>query len=204
MPNSTMGALVADLADVGKALFKCLNHFETILIVSYNFHFSMGRVIDANEKHIIHPEIRLQRILVHNSISIYAMWTTIASLLNINAAFQYFGPYDGEVTSAICCILLLILLIGWFVLENTIFDPDVRYILAQYPGNFPSFKSTRTAPLIHPILLRLLRCSGDIRFWSNAGSPKKGGGSDSAECFRIDVGTSGCFNHFIRVPIGHR
>jgi len=117
---------------VAGSIFLLLITYSAWLAVGYAV-LRMGRVIDANEKHIIHPEIRLQRILVHNSISIYAMWTTIASLLNINAAFQYFGPYDGEVTSAICCILLLILLIGWFVLENTIFDPDVRYILAQYP-----------------------------------------------------------------------
>lgn len=80
-------------------------------------------------------ELRLQKILIHNGIGIYATWTTVASLLNLNIAFQYIGRYDAEITSLVCCSVLLSILVVWFVLENTVFDQYVRYLVAQYPGN---------------------------------------------------------------------
>ncbi|KAI9555306.1 hypothetical protein GHT06_017821 [Daphnia sinensis] len=84
-------------------------------------------------KTAVYKEVRLQRIVVHNGIALYTTWTTIASLLNINIAFQYFGNCDAETTSLICTAVLLTILIGWFVLENTWLDSYVRYTIAQYP-----------------------------------------------------------------------
>lgn len=78
-------------------------------------------------------EVRLQRILIHNGIALYTTWTTIASLLNANIAFQYFGNFDAETTSLVCLSILLTVMIGWFILENTRLDPYVRYTLVQYP-----------------------------------------------------------------------
>jgi len=78
-------------------------------------------------------ELRLQKILIHNGIGIYATWTTVASLLNINIALQYIGRYDAETTSLVCCSCLLTILIVWFVLENTLLDKYVRYLVSQYP-----------------------------------------------------------------------
>ena len=85
-------------------------------------------------KNSLHYELRLQRVLVQNSLAVYATWTTIASLLNVNAAFQYFGPYDAETTSATLCALLLFIVIGWFILENTVFYAETRYVFTIYPG----------------------------------------------------------------------
>lgn len=128
-------------------------------------HFLLNRGKQASEKrkggvsvNAIFKEIRLQRILIHNGMALYATWTTIASvsnqtiteiigskrlnvdylfmpkLLNANIAFQYFGNYEAETTSLVCLAVLLIITIGWFILENTWLDLYVRYTLVQYPG----------------------------------------------------------------------
>jgi multisubunit Na+/H+ antiporter MnhC subunit len=56
-------------------------------------------------------------------------------LLNINIAFQYFGNTDAETTSLVCSSILLIIMLGWFFIENTYWlDPYVRYTVTQYPG----------------------------------------------------------------------
>jgi len=111
-----------------------------LLLITYSAWLAVGhsmlrarQALELNGNKLINKEIRLQRILIHNSVSLYATWTTIASLLNINAAFQYVGPYDAETMSNVSCGLLLVILVGWFVLENTIFDSYVRYTLTQYP-----------------------------------------------------------------------
>lgn len=54
----------------------------------------------------------------------------------MNIAFQYVGKCDAETTSIACTSVLLIVLVGWFALENTWLDSYVRYTLTQYPGWF--------------------------------------------------------------------
>ncbi|XP_046652549.1 uncharacterized protein LOC124343300 [Daphnia pulicaria] len=94
---------------------------------------AMERQRDGLIQTAVFKEVRLQRILIHNGIALYTTWTTIASLLNINIAFQYVGKCDAETTSIACTSVLLIVLVGWFALENTWLDSYVRYTLTQYP-----------------------------------------------------------------------
>lgn len=75
-------------------------------------------------------------------------------LLNINIAFQYFGNCDAETTSIVCTSVLLTVLIGWFVLENTWLDAYVRYTLAQYPGLFTWFPMKTKSRLCNDLLLQ--------------------------------------------------
>nr|CAH0111439.1 unnamed protein product [Daphnia galeata] len=94
---------------------------------------AMEKKRDGLTKTAVFKEVRLQRILIHNGIALYTTWTTIASLLNINIAFQYVGKCNAETTSVACTSVLLIVLIGWFTLENTWLDSYVRYTITQYP-----------------------------------------------------------------------
>ncbi|EFX90051.1 hypothetical protein DAPPUDRAFT_309800 [Daphnia pulex] len=95
---------------------------------------AMEKKRDGLSKTVVFKEVRLQRILIHNGIALYTTWTTIASLLNINIAFQYFGNTDAETTSLVCSSILLIIMLGWFFIENTYWlDPYVRYTVTQYP-----------------------------------------------------------------------
>lgn len=88
---------------------------------------------ERNTKQSAFKEVKIQRILIHNGIAFYTTWTTIASLLNINIAFQYFGHFDPETISVVCLSCLLAILVGWFVLENAVLDKYVRYTMSQYP-----------------------------------------------------------------------
>jgi len=88
---------------------------------------------DKATKKRVRIEFLVQTVLIQNGTAIYATWTTIASLINLNIAFQYAGHYDPEVTSLVCCSILIAIIIGWFILENTILDKYVRYIITQYP-----------------------------------------------------------------------
>ncbi len=97
-------------------------------------------------------EIRIQRVLIHNGIAIYATWTTIASLLNLNIAFQYIGRYDAEITSLVCLSLLLTIIIVWFILENTVLDKYVRYMISQYPGNSTLHNCSKEGDGVFPTL----------------------------------------------------
>lgn len=81
----------------------------------------------------IAKEVRWQTVIIQNGIAVYATWTTIASLLNLNIALQYVGGYNAELISIVCVSILLAILIGWFCLENSLFDRYVRYTLTQYP-----------------------------------------------------------------------
>ena len=95
----------------------------------------MEHIDQTSSTKLTKTEIRIQRVLIHNGIAIYATWTTIASLLNLNIAFQYIGRYDAEITSLVCVSILLTIIIVWFILENTVLDKYVRYMVSQYPGN---------------------------------------------------------------------
>jgi len=88
---------------------------------------------ERNTKQGAFKEVKIQRIIIHNGIAFYTTWTTIASLLNINISFQYFGHFDPEITSVVCLSSLLVILLGWFILENFFLDKYVRYTVSQYP-----------------------------------------------------------------------
>ncbi len=102
-------------------------------------------------------------ILAQNGPAIYTTWTVIASLLNLIHALHYVGEadmftwsvgtvlqdyrYTGDLKSTFlyfsCMIslsLLLTILVIWFVLENTILDRFVRFIVTPYLGNHSSLE----------------------------------------------------------------
>ena len=72
------------------------------------------------------------RCLVQNGIMFYAAWLAVASCLNFTIFIQHDLKADGSkaATGALCILLLLI--IGWFVLENFIFEVYTRYLVSHY------------------------------------------------------------------------
>ena len=70
-----------------------------------------------------------------NGLFLYATWTTIASLINLAAALQYstsvnVSPAD---CGTISLSLLLVALVVYFILENTLLYRVLRYVFAVYP-----------------------------------------------------------------------
>ncbi|KAM6900672.1 uncharacterized protein FYW49_017188 [Xenentodon cancila] len=75
----------------------------------------------------------LHRVLVQNGVAIYATWTTIASLLNLDVVLIYDINTSKTDASTISLSVLIVVLIVWFILENSILDKHVRFILTIYP-----------------------------------------------------------------------
>ena len=74
-------------------------------------------------------------ILPVNGLFLYATWTTIASLINLAAAIQYSSSVNVSATDCgtISLSLLLVALVVYFVLENTVLYRFLRYVLSVYP-----------------------------------------------------------------------
>ena len=74
-------------------------------------------------------------ILPVNGLFLYATWTTIASLINLAAAVQYSSSLDvsGADSGTISLSLLLVTVVVYFILENTILCRVLRYVLSVYP-----------------------------------------------------------------------
>jgi len=75
-------------------------------------------------------------ILSLNGPAIYTTWTVIASMLNLTIALRYSDMTDSNPDMITCTrislSILLVLLIVWFVLENTVLDKTVRFIVTPY------------------------------------------------------------------------
>lgn len=79
-------------------------------------------------------DLWLHRVVVQNGIAIYATWTTIASLVNLTITLVYDADVSSTDAATVSLSLLTVVLIGWFILENTILDKYVRFILTIYPS----------------------------------------------------------------------
>ncbi|XP_061569609.1 uncharacterized protein LOC133423450 [Cololabis saira] len=78
-------------------------------------------------------ELWLLRVLVQNGVMIYATWTTIATLINLTIVLTYDAKMSPTDAATLSYSLLTVVLLVWFVLENSILDKHVRYICINYP-----------------------------------------------------------------------
>ncbi|KAK5601339.1 hypothetical protein CRENBAI_000951 [Crenichthys baileyi] len=78
-------------------------------------------------------DLWLHRVLIQNGISIYATWTTIASLVNLTIVLVYDANVSNTDAATISLSLLTAAVVAWFFLENFVFDKHVRFILTIYP-----------------------------------------------------------------------
>ncbi|XP_071769882.1 uncharacterized protein LOC139923080 [Centroberyx gerrardi] len=78
-------------------------------------------------------DLWLLRVLVQNGVSIYATWTTIATLINLTIVLTYNANMSPTDAATISLSILTVVLLVWFILENFVLDKHVRYILTIYP-----------------------------------------------------------------------
>ncbi|KAM4623288.1 uncharacterized protein ACJ7VT_004382 [Polymixia lowei] len=80
-----------------------------------------------------HPkDLACLRILVQNGLALYTTWISVATLINFSLVLNLVGVARNTAATASLFILLAELL-GWFILENFVFDRWVRNILTVYP-----------------------------------------------------------------------
>ncbi|CAH1243961.1 Hypp7173 [Branchiostoma lanceolatum] len=77
-------------------------------------------------------DLWLTRGLVHNGLAIYATWTSIATLLNLDIVLIYVGGFSDEDVSTGMFTVLLAEILVWFFLENFVLDRYCRYTLVPY------------------------------------------------------------------------
>ena len=78
-------------------------------------------------------DLYLTRIIVLNSLAIYASWLTVATQLNFVILLVYYGGVDAITASTVGLSILLVVIIVYFILENTILDRFARFVFIVYP-----------------------------------------------------------------------
>ncbi|XP_060950211.1 uncharacterized protein LOC133027194 [Limanda limanda] len=78
-------------------------------------------------------DLWLHRVLIQNGVAIYATWTTIASMINLAVVLNYNANMSQTDASTVSLSVLTVVLFVWFILENSVLDKHVRFILTIYP-----------------------------------------------------------------------
>ncbi|KAG8009478.1 hypothetical protein GBF38_017786 [Nibea albiflora] len=105
-----------------------LTNYIMIFFSCYGLH-NYGAWLNKYHK----VDLWLHRVLVQNGIAIYATWTTIASLVNLTIVLTNDGNMSQTDAGTLALSVLTVVLFVWFILENSVLDKHVRYILTIYP-----------------------------------------------------------------------
>ncbi|TKS87719.1 hypothetical protein D9C73_021843 [Collichthys lucidus] len=106
-----------------------LTNYIMIFFSCYGLH-NYGAWLNKYHK----VDLWLHRVLVQNGIAIYATWTTIASLVNLTIVLTNDGNMSHTDAGTLALSVLTVVLFVWFILENSVLDKHVRYILTIYPA----------------------------------------------------------------------
>lgn len=67
-----------------------------------------------------------------NGQAVYAAWSLCASTLNLGHSLRYVTLLPMKDVSNICLSILLVLIVAYFLLENTVLDKYARFIMTPY------------------------------------------------------------------------
>ncbi|XP_060920826.1 uncharacterized protein si:ch211-161h7.5 [Labrus mixtus] len=118
MPAALVLLILVALSNYAMILFSCHG------LQSYGAWLSKYHRVD----------LWLHRVLVQNGIAIYATWTTIASHVNLTIVLVDSANMSQSDAAVLALSVLTVLLLVWFILENSVLDKHVRYILSIYPS----------------------------------------------------------------------
>nr|XP_046227984.1 uncharacterized protein si:ch211-161h7.5 [Scatophagus argus] len=112
-------------------VFLILIAFTNYIVIFFSCHglHIYGAWLDKYHK----VDLWLHRVLVQNGVAIYATWTTIASLVNLTIVLISNANMSQTDAATLTLSILTVVLLVWFVLENSVLDKHVRYILIIYP-----------------------------------------------------------------------
>ncbi|XP_073344171.1 uncharacterized protein [Pagrus major] len=106
-----------------------LTNYTVIFFSCHGLH-SYGAWLNKYHK----VDLWLHRVLVQNGFAIYATWTTIASLVNLTIVLTSNANMSQMDAATLSLSILTVVLFVWFILENSVLDKYVRYILTIYPA----------------------------------------------------------------------
>ncbi|XP_040922246.1 uncharacterized protein LOC121200807 [Toxotes jaculatrix] len=105
-----------------------LTNYVVIFFSCYGLH-NYGAWLNKYHK----VDLWLHRVLIQNGVAVYATWTTIASLVNLAIVLNYNANMSQTDAATVSLSILTVVLLVWFVLENSVLDKHVRFILSIYP-----------------------------------------------------------------------
>ncbi|XP_029979776.1 uncharacterized protein LOC115411700 [Sphaeramia orbicularis] len=111
-------------------VFLILIAFTNYVTIFFSCHSLKSYGAWLNKYHRV--DLWLHRVLIQNGIAIYATWTTIASLLNLNIVLTTNAKMSQTDASTVALTILTLVLFVWFILENSAFEKHVRYIQTIY------------------------------------------------------------------------
>jgi len=79
------------------------------------------------------PDLYITRFLVLNGILVYTTWLTAATELNFAIMLQDYAGVDPQTASTAALSVLTVVIVLYFVLENTILDRFLRFVFIVYP-----------------------------------------------------------------------
>ncbi|XP_064406388.1 uncharacterized protein LOC135351336 [Halichondria panicea] len=78
-------------------------------------------------------DLYITRFLVLNGILVYTTWLTAATELNFAILLQDYIGYSSQTASTAALSVLTVVIVLYFVLENTILDRFLRFVFIVYP-----------------------------------------------------------------------
>ncbi|KAL2085131.1 hypothetical protein ACEWY4_018451 [Coilia grayii] len=105
--------------------------FTNYAIIYFSCHGLKSYGAWLNKYHKV--DLWLIRILVQNGIGVYTTWTTLATLINLTIVMDFNGQLSTLDAATVSLSILLVEVLVWFAVENTVLDKHVRYILTIYP-----------------------------------------------------------------------
>ena len=79
-------------------------------------------------------DVKILTVTMVNGVSMYATWTSVATLINLGIILVYKLPtqFNNETASIICLSILTCLLVLYTVLDSTVLKPYNAYNFAPY------------------------------------------------------------------------
>ncbi|XP_039610803.1 uncharacterized protein LOC120530392 [Polypterus senegalus] len=101
----------------------------TMLSISYWNVYEYGQILKESSPN----EVWNIRYLVQNGLALHGTWNLIVTLLNLGIVLRYSIGMENSVVSTLVLTLLLCATLLWFLLENVIFEKEMRYTFTVYP-----------------------------------------------------------------------
>lgn len=107
--------------------FICLTNWVALGIIHGSV-YSHGPWMSQHAK----VDLWMFRILWHNGLAMYTVWTTITALLNLGIVLRYTVKLEMQLIVYIVLGCLSGIMLLYFILENTALDRFVRYTITPY------------------------------------------------------------------------
>ena len=121
-----------DYAQVGYPIIALMSIslYSTIFVQALWLHRITG-ALKMRKRYIF--DLYITRFLVLNGILIYATWLTAATELNFAILLQDYAGVDSQAASTVALSILTVMIVVYFILENTILDRFLRFVFIVYP-----------------------------------------------------------------------